>query len=120
RRRADRDTAPRLPAAGGPRGARHGRLPGAGGPSQAGPGPRGAAGAVEAAEACRAALDLWRGPALGGVGGRLIEAAAARLEEERLAVLLDRVGADLELGRHGELVAELGAPVAAPPLPEGL
>ncbi|HEY8201368.1 MAG TPA: BTAD domain-containing putative transcriptional regulator, partial [Actinomycetota bacterium] len=69
---------------------------------------------------CRAALEVWRGPALGGVGGRSIEAAAARLEEERLALLVHRVEADLQLGRHAELVAELGALVATHPLQEGL
>lgn len=50
----------------------------------------------------------------------MVEAAAARLEEERLAVLAARVEADLRLGRHAELVGELTALVATHPLQEGL
>ncbi|MBZ6474800.1 AfsR/SARP family transcriptional regulator [Streptomyces griseocarneus] len=45
----------------------------------------------------RGALDLWSGPALEGVGGRLTESAAARLEARRRAVCeaLLTVGRDL-------------------------
>ena len=39
----------------------------------------------------------------------------ARLEDERLAALEDRIEADLALGRHAELVPELEAEVGAPP-----
>lgn len=47
-----------------------------------------ATGQVEsAAERMRAALSLWRGAALDGVGGRFAAQAAARLDEERLAAL---------------------------------
>ena len=74
-----------------------------------------------AAEALRAALGLWRGRPLEDVdsaGFAAIE--AARLEEIRLAALEERIEADLLLGRHRELVAELEALVAEHPLRERL
>lgn len=68
------------------------------------------------ATALRGALALWRGPVFGGIPvGRTAAAAAARLEEARLCVIEDRVEADLALGGHAELVAELtGLSVANP------
>jgi DNA-binding SARP family transcriptional activator len=60
---------------------------------------------VEASRALAAALALWWGPPLDGVEG--LGAEAARLEERRLAALEDRIEADLRLGRHSTLVAEL-------------
>jgi DNA-binding SARP family transcriptional activator len=66
------------------------------------------------------ALALWRGPALGGAAGAVVEAAAARLEERRLALLEQRVETDLALGRHAALVPELTAVVAEHPLRERL
>jgi predicted ATPase len=69
----------------------------------------------------REALGLWRGPALSEfVYDEIAQGAIARLEEERASVLEDRVEADLACGRHGELVAELEAAVAAEPLRERL
>ncbi|MBD0330208.1 MAG: AfsR/SARP family transcriptional regulator [Thermoleophilia bacterium] len=63
------------------------------------------------------ALALWRGPALGGVG-ESFHADRARLDTERLAALEQRIEADLALGRHEPLVAELEALVAEHPLRE--
>ena len=61
-----------------------------------------------AATVLREALALWRGPALADVADApFARAEAARLEEERLAALEERLEADLALGRHAELVAEL-------------
>lgn len=71
------------------------------------------------AERLRAALAEWRGPALGGVVPRLL-AAAAGLEEQRLAAIEQRIQADLKLGRHRDLVGELTGLVADHPLREGL
>jgi DNA-binding SARP family transcriptional activator len=69
----------------------------------------------------RQALALWRGPALADVGSeQLRRIEGARLEEARLHALEDRIGADLRLGRHGELVGELAALAATHPLREGL
>jgi DNA-binding SARP family transcriptional activator len=59
-----------------------------------------AAGQVaDAAAELRAALRLWRGPALAGITGPVEEAAAARLEEQRLAALEECL--DLELALAG-------------------
>ena len=74
-----------------------------------------------AAERLRAALGLWRGPALADVADHLFaRAAVGRLEELRLAALEKRIEADLELGRHLELVAELEALAHEQPLRERL
>ncbi|MEV7420945.1 AfsR/SARP family transcriptional regulator [Streptomyces sp. NPDC089919] len=69
----------------------------------------------------RAALGLWRGAALMDVRrGSRLQAAARRLEESRLLVLEYRVEADLQLGRHRELLGELSGLCAEHPLHEGL
>jgi DNA-binding SARP family transcriptional activator len=66
-----------------------------------------------------AALALWRGPALADVPAvGLCQAEGARLDELRLTALERRVDADLALGRHNPLVAELTALSAAHPLRE--
>ncbi|HET6710437.1 AfsR/SARP family transcriptional regulator [Amycolatopsis sp.] len=61
------------------------------------------------------ALALWQGPALGGVPDSL---RAPELEDLRRAVHGARVDADLELGRHAELIVELSPIVRADPLAE--
>ncbi|MEU0533426.1 AfsR/SARP family transcriptional regulator [Amycolatopsis tolypomycina] len=61
------------------------------------------------------ALALWQGPALGGVPDSL---RAPELEDLRKAVHGARVDADLELGRHAELIVELSPIVRADPLAE--
>jgi DNA-binding SARP family transcriptional activator/predicted negative regulator of RcsB-dependent stress response len=70
----------------------------------------------QAAEELRAALGLWRGPALGGLPGLVSE--AARLEERRLTATEERIDADLALGRAGDLIPEVVSLVAAHPLRE--
>ena len=75
----------------------------------------------EAAERLRAALALWRGPALSDVvESPMGRAEAARLEEGRLTALEERVECDLGCGRHGRLVAELDALTKEHPLRERL
>ncbi|MFJ4903501.1 BTAD domain-containing putative transcriptional regulator [Streptomyces sp. NPDC088727] len=61
-----------------------------------------------AAETLRQALDLWTGLPFSGVqaGGQL-GMEVKRLEESRLCALDQRIDADLRLGRHRELLAEL-------------
>jgi len=77
--------------------------------------------AAGAAGLLREALGLWRGPALADVGDApFAPAQAVRLEEIRVGAVEDRVEADLVLGRHRELVAELGELVTAHPLRERL
>jgi SARP family transcriptional regulator, regulator of embCAB operon len=56
----------------------------------------------------RAALALWRGHTLGGVtGGPLCQYAAARLESLRLRAYEALFDAELERGRHAEIISEL-------------
>jgi DNA-binding SARP family transcriptional activator len=67
------------------------------------------------------ALALWRGPALADLAYEpFAQVEIARLEEMRLAVLEQRIDADLALGRHAELVGELEALAARHPLRERL
>ncbi|GGP78193.1 AfsR/SARP family transcriptional regulator [Saccharothrix coeruleofusca] len=73
-----------------------------------------------AADLLARSLAVWTGPALAGVTDVLEAAAAPDLEERRLVVLEDRLAADIELGRHAELVAELTGLVSAHPLRERL
>ena len=78
--------------------------------------------AAAARELFGRALGLWRGAALADAAplcGRLA-GEAARLEEARLAVVEERAGCDLALGRHGEVAGELAGLVAEFPLRERL
>ncbi|MFD9108656.1 AfsR/SARP family transcriptional regulator [Streptomyces bottropensis] len=71
-----------------------------------------------AARLLRQALELWHGPALGGVGDAL-RGEAGRLEEARQAALEERIAAELETGGHeAELVTELTSLVEARPTRE--
>jgi len=74
--------------------------------------------ADEAAAALGAALDLWRGPPLAEFPEPFARHEEARLEEERLACLEERIDAELQLGRHADLVGELDALVRRHPLRE--
>jgi len=75
---------------------------------------------TEAALHLRAALALWRGPALAEFHEPFAAIEAERLEELRLGCLEDRIDADLALSRHGLLVGELQAVIARHPLRERL
>src|SRR5439155_11266494 len=75
---------------------------------------------VKAAASLRAALDLWRGPALGGDEDGILGSEARRLDEQRLACLERRIAVDLDLGRHGEVVGELAALAVEHPARERL
>ena len=76
--------------------------------------------AADAARGLRQALDLWRGPVLADLWDGLARAERARLEEERMYALELRIAADLDLGRHEALVAELNGLVREHPLRERL
>lgn len=65
------------------------------------------------------ALVLWRGPPLVDLREeRFADDARRRLEDERLAVVEDRIDADLAAGRNAQLVPELETLLAEHPLRE--
>ena len=65
------------------------------------------------------ALQLWRGPALADLEFEpFAPAEIARLEEMRLGAIEQRLEADLALGRHDEVVAELETLIGRNPLRE--
>ncbi|MGW7385784.1 BTAD domain-containing putative transcriptional regulator [Streptomyces sp. NPDC054794] len=67
----------------------------------------------------RQAIDLWRGPLLSDTPhGPTLDAAAVRLDEANVAALEQRIRADLELGRHRDLIAELQSVTTRYPLRE--
>jgi DNA-binding SARP family transcriptional activator/tetratricopeptide (TPR) repeat protein len=74
--------------------------------------------AAGATAALREALALWRGPVLAGLGGRLSELEATRLDEKRLVALEEVIELELAAGGHARLVSELRALVAEHPLRE--
>jgi YVTN family beta-propeller protein len=74
-----------------------------------------------AAAKLREALDLWRGQPLADLSYEsFAQSAVARMRELRITALEERIEADLALGRHNELAAELEALVAEHPLRERL
>ncbi|MBW0092261.1 response regulator [Pseudonocardia sp. KRD-184] len=77
--------------------------------------------AGRAADLLARAEALWRGAALADVADEpFARAEAARLEELRLGCAEDRVDAELALGRHTAVVAELEQRVGAHPMRERL
>ncbi len=77
-------------------------------------------GSVErAAATLRMALDVWRGTALADFAyERFAQREIARLEELRLSAFEARIEADLALGRHDAIVAEVETLVAQHPYRE--
>ena len=76
---------------------------------------------AERAAKLRHALALWRGPPLADLGFEAFaQQEIGRLEELRLAAIEDRVEAELEAGRHSDLVGELEAFADEHPLRERL
>ncbi|MEU6278705.1 BTAD domain-containing putative transcriptional regulator [Streptomyces sp. NPDC047028] len=64
--------------------------------------------ATNTARLLGAALALWRGPVFGGFpGGPLCELAGARYEEYRMRAMELRFDAELRLGHHAAVLAEL-------------
>jgi DNA-binding SARP family transcriptional activator/tetratricopeptide (TPR) repeat protein len=62
---------------------------------------------IETVTALRRALALWRGGALVDIPSRALEIDAARLNEKRVTTQKHCLSAELELGRHREVVDEL-------------
>jgi len=74
---------------------------------------------AQAASLLREALGLWRGDPLADVPSQLLrDREAAPIEDQRRQALVARIDADLHLGRHGEVVAELRQLVTVHPLQE--
>ncbi|MFD0355181.1 BTAD domain-containing putative transcriptional regulator [Streptomyces sp. NPDC127110] len=74
----------------------------------------------EAGALLRDALDLWRGTALANATEQMIEAELPPLEEARMIALESRIEADLAVGRHEQVTAELTGLVAEHPVRERL
>ena len=75
----------------------------------------------EAAGLLREALALWRGPLLADFSEEPFALAEGkRLNEMMLQAVDDRIEADLQLGRHAELVGELESLMVKHPLRERL
>ena len=74
-----------------------------------------------ASELLHEATELWRGEALCDVQrGPLLDAHAAQLNETWLQALVLRAEADLQIGRHRELIGELRGLISKYPLHEDL
>jgi predicted ATPase/DNA-binding SARP family transcriptional activator len=79
----------------------------------------GAGDPARAADTLRAALGLWRGAPLADLSWEpFAQSEIMRLEELRVAALEERIDADLALGRHGQVVAELERLVGDQPMRE--
>lgn len=75
----------------------------------------------EAQARARAAVELWRGQPLADIDSdALASREVPRLEELRLQALETRIDAELRLGRHADVVAELRQLASAHPLRERL
>ncbi|MFG2110451.1 AfsR/SARP family transcriptional regulator [Micromonospora chersina] len=75
---------------------------------------------TEARAHYRAALALWRGPALSGIASRSVRRRAQALDEQRLAVLEECVDVQLRLRQATDLIDELTESVDRHPLRERL
>lgn len=72
----------------------------------------------EAVGKLRTAVGLWRGPCLNGIPSRVLERVAQQIDEERLAAMETFLQLELDLGRHHQLIAEIGRQVDENPLRE--
>lgn len=81
-----------------------------------------AADPARAGQLLRRALELWRGPPLADVADAVpaLAPAVAQMEEARMAVLEQRIEADLRAGLERDLLGELAALTATYPLSEQL
>ncbi|MFG2055435.1 BTAD domain-containing putative transcriptional regulator [Micromonospora sp. NPDC048930] len=75
---------------------------------------------TEARRHYRAALALWRGPALSGITSRSVRRRAQALDEQRLAALEECVDVELRLGQAADVIDELTESVERHPLRERL
>ena len=75
---------------------------------------------AEAAELLRSVTGLWRGPCLSGIPSETLRTKALRLDEDRLAAVETYIDLELSLGRHHQLVGEIGRLIHEHPLRERL
>ena len=75
---------------------------------------------AEAAEQLRAVSRLWRGPCMSGIPSDALRTKALRLDEERLNAIETYLDLELSLGRHHQLVGEIGSLMHEHPLRERL
>jgi DNA-binding SARP family transcriptional activator len=73
---------------------------------------------LDAVRDLREALALWRGPALDGLQGEVMRAAATKLNESRISAYQECLALELLLGRDHEIIAELTELVSEHPLDE--
>jgi DNA-binding SARP family transcriptional activator len=73
---------------------------------------------AEAAALVTSSLALWRGPAMDGISGYLVETEAAQMVERRLSAYELLTGLRLEMGEHRQLIGSLTAHVQEYPLRE--
>jgi tetratricopeptide (TPR) repeat protein/DNA-binding SARP family transcriptional activator len=73
-----------------------------------------------AAMLLREADEQWRGVALTGLAGNWADRIRAGLGDERLAATLDRISAEIRLGRHADVLAEITGLAAEHPFMENL
>ncbi|GIG92283.1 AfsR/SARP family transcriptional regulator [Plantactinospora endophytica] len=74
----------------------------------------------EAVRQYRAALRLWRGPALEDIDSAVVQNAVSRFNERRISIAEDCIELELGLGQHRDLVVELTELIAQHPLRERL
>jgi DNA-binding SARP family transcriptional activator len=75
---------------------------------------------AQAAATLKAALQLWRGDALGGLAGGPLDAPRFGLDELRVQAWEDRIELETELGRHLDVLPELGQLILSHPFHERL
>lgn len=73
-----------------------------------------------AASACSRALELFRGEPLAGVPGPFAEGERRRLQERRIALVQEKLDAQIRLGRYDEAIDELSVWTVAYPLSESM
>lgn len=73
---------------------------------------------AQAGELLASALALWRGPALSGIGSRILEGVAASWDERRVAARELLAECEITLGRYADAVPDLTALVNEQPLRE--
>lgn len=66
----------------------------------------------------RESLDLWRGPAYAGIDSLAVQAEATRLDEVRIGTREALFDAQLALGQHAALIADLDQAIADHPFHE--